>query len=33
VWDVRDADVCLELPVGAAAASATAVGDTVVLEA
>jgi uncharacterized protein len=32
VWYVRDADVCLELPAGAVAASATTVGDAVLLE-
>jgi uncharacterized membrane protein (UPF0127 family) len=32
VWWARGADGCLELPAGAAAASHTAVGDTVVLE-
>jgi len=33
VWWARGADGCLELPAGVAAASGTAVGDTVVLRA
>jgi uncharacterized membrane protein (UPF0127 family) len=32
VWWARGAEGCLELPAGAAAASRTTVGDTVVLE-